>query len=60
VLDGVTGICFETAAVHSLRQALGEAESRDWDRAAIRAHAATFSRERFQREMLAELQQVIA
>jgi glycosyltransferase involved in cell wall biosynthesis len=60
VADGVTGIFFETAAVHSLRQALGEAESRAWDRAAIRAHAATFSRERFQREMLAELEQVMA
>ncbi len=60
VTNGVTGIFFETAAVHSLRQALGAAESRAWDRAAIRAHAATFSRERFQREMLVELQQVIA
>jgi len=60
VVDGVTGIFFENAAVHSLRQALSEAESRAWDRAAIRAHAATFSRERFQREMLAEVEQVIA
>jgi len=59
VADGVTGIFFETAAVHSLRQALGEAENRAWNREAIRAHAATFSRERFQREMLAELEQVI-
>jgi glycosyltransferase involved in cell wall biosynthesis len=64
VLDSVvpdtTGIFFETAAVNSLRQALGEAERRTWDRAAIRAHAATFSRERFQHEMLAELRQVMA
>jgi glycosyltransferase involved in cell wall biosynthesis len=57
---GSTGVFFETAAVHSLRQALDDVERRSWDRAAIRAHAATFSRERFQREMLAELEQVIA
>jgi glycosyltransferase involved in cell wall biosynthesis len=54
-----TGIFFETVTVHSLRSALDESERSSWDRAAIRAHAATFSRERFQREMLAELQQVI-
>jgi glycosyltransferase involved in cell wall biosynthesis len=59
VLPGTTGTFFETAAVHSLRQALDETESRAWDRAAIRAHAATFSRERFQGEMLAELGQVM-
>jgi glycosyltransferase involved in cell wall biosynthesis len=58
VVPGTTGIFFETASVDSLRGALSEAERRDWDRAAIRAHAATFSRERFQREMLAELRQV--
>ena len=60
VVPGSTGVFFETAAVHSLRQALGEAEGRTWDRAAIRAHAAAFSRERFQREMLAEIEKVIA
>jgi glycosyltransferase involved in cell wall biosynthesis len=60
VVEGTTGIFFETAAVHSLRQALDEAERSAWDRAAIRAHAATFSRARFQREMLAELLKVIA
>lgn len=60
VVAGTTGIFFETAAVNSLRQALGEAERRTWDRTAIRAHAATFSRDRFSSEMLAELRQVIA
>jgi glycosyltransferase involved in cell wall biosynthesis len=59
VVPGATGIFFETAAVHSLRQALDEAERRTWDRPAIRAHAATFSRERFHREMLAEIHKVI-
>jgi glycosyltransferase involved in cell wall biosynthesis len=59
VLPGVTGIFFEDAAVHSLRAALDEAQSRAWDRAAIRAHAAQFSRERFQSEMLDEIHQVV-
>ncbi len=58
VMPGTTGIFFETASVDSLRGALSEAERHGWNRAAIRAHAATFSRERFQREMLAELEQV--
>jgi glycosyltransferase involved in cell wall biosynthesis len=58
VVPGTTGIFFENTSVDSLRGALSEVERRDWNRAAIRAHAATFSRERFQREMLAELQQV--
>jgi glycosyltransferase involved in cell wall biosynthesis len=58
VVPGTTGSFFETATVDSLREALGEAERQAWDREAIRAHAATFSRQRFQREMLVELQQV--
>jgi glycosyltransferase involved in cell wall biosynthesis len=58
VLPGSTGIFFSDAAVHSLPAALDEAEKRSWDRAAIRAHAATFSRERFHREMLAEMELV--
>lgn len=58
VVPGTTGIFFETASVDSLRGALSEVERRHWDREAIRAHAATFSRQRFQREMLAELEQV--
>jgi glycosyltransferase involved in cell wall biosynthesis len=58
VLPGVTGIFFEDAAVHWLRAALDEAQSRPWDRAAIRAHAAQFSRERFHREMLTEIEQI--
>jgi len=60
VVNGTTGIFFESAAVNSLSRALDEVEHRTWDRAAIRAHAATFSRQRFQQQMLAQLQQVIA
>jgi glycosyltransferase involved in cell wall biosynthesis len=58
VVNGVTGIFFEDAAVHSLRAALDEAQHRAWDRAAIREHAAQFSRERFHREMQSEIEQV--
>lgn len=58
VLPGRTGIFFETAAVHSLRRALDEVESRAWDRSVIRAHAATFSRSAFLEGMRAELRQV--
>jgi len=47
VVPGGTGIFFGEAEVHSLRRALDEAASRSWDRAAIRAHAARFTRARF-------------
>ena len=60
VVPGATGIFFDSAAVHSLRKALDEVERRTWDRAVIRAHAATFSRERFQRQLLDALRQVTA
>jgi glycosyltransferase involved in cell wall biosynthesis len=60
VVPGVTGIFFDAPAVHSLGRALDEVESRAWDRAAIRAHAATFSRGRFHRQLLDALRQVVA
>ena len=60
VVPGVTGIFFDAPAVNSVGRALDEAESRRWDRAAIRAHAATFSRERFHRQLLDTLRQVTA
>ena len=47
VIHGETGIFFDRPEVDSLRRALDEVESRPWDRSAIRAHAATFSRARF-------------
>lgn len=55
VVEGVTGIFFDRAEVESLRRALDEVETRDWDRAAIRARAAEFSRARFDREFAAAL-----
>jgi len=47
VIDGQTGIFFHRPEVESLRGALDEVETRVWDRAAIREHARTFSREAF-------------
>jgi glycosyltransferase involved in cell wall biosynthesis len=50
VVPGATGIFFDAPEVHSLRRALDEVEVRPWDRAAIRAHAARFTRARFQEQ----------
>lgn len=58
VVPGVTGIFFAEGTVNSLRRALEEAERSDWDRAAIRAHAASFSRARFHRQLAGVLRQV--
>jgi glycosyltransferase involved in cell wall biosynthesis len=55
VQPGSTGIFFSQPKVDSLRRALDEVEARSWDRAAIRAHAAKFSRARFLREFQAAL-----
>jgi len=55
VVESATGIFFDEPVVESLRRALDEVESRPWDHAAIRAHAATFSRARFDREFARQL-----
>lgn len=55
VLDGTTGIFFGAPEVEALRRGLSEVETRTWDRQAIRAHAATFSRARFDAELRARL-----
>ncbi|MGZ8796266.1 MAG: glycosyltransferase [Thermoanaerobaculia bacterium] len=55
VVEGRTGIFFERQDVQSLRRALDDAESVAWDRAALRSHAARFSRARFTEEFLAAL-----
>jgi len=56
VVEGKTGIFFDEPSVIALRQALDQVESREWDRAAIRAHAAAFSRARFSREFLSVIE----
>ena len=58
VIDGMTGIFFDRPEVDSLGRALDEVEARTWDRAAIRRHATTFSRARFDAEFAAALGRV--
>jgi glycosyltransferase involved in cell wall biosynthesis len=58
VNEGVTGIFFKAAEVEALRRALDEVESRAWDRAAIRARAAEFSRAHFDARFAAALGQL--
>ena len=60
VVEGTTGIFFDEPAVDSLRQALEKVDGRGWDRAAIRAHAAAFSRARFTHQLQETLRQVTA
>jgi glycosyltransferase involved in cell wall biosynthesis len=55
VLDGETGIFFDRPEVDSLRRALDAVEVRPWDRESIRAHAAKFSRARFDKELGVQL-----
>ena len=52
VVEGTTGIFFDRPEVEPLRDALRQAEAQTWDREALRAHAARFSRETFQRQFL--------
>jgi glycosyltransferase involved in cell wall biosynthesis len=59
VVDGETGVFFEAPVVDSLREALSAARSRSWDRRAIRARAARFSRARFSAEFGAAMARVL-
>jgi len=60
VVEGRTGIFFERQDVESLRRALDAVESRHWDRAALRSHAAQFSRGLFTEKFLDALNRVAA
>jgi glycosyltransferase involved in cell wall biosynthesis len=55
VVEGVTGVLFEQPVVESLAEALHVAGTRVWDRRAIRARAAQFSRGRFVEQFQAAL-----
>jgi glycosyltransferase involved in cell wall biosynthesis len=59
VIPGRTGIFFDRPEVDSLRRALDEVEALEWDRADLRAHAATFSRGAFLRKITAAIQKLI-
>jgi glycosyltransferase involved in cell wall biosynthesis len=58
VVDGVTGIFFDAATVTSLRAALDRVEAQEWDRPALRAQAAKFSRAVFDAKLKAAVQAV--
>ena len=58
VEDGRTGIFFSAPEVDSLRAALDDVESRQWDRVALREHASRFSRQQFTSRFLAALERV--
>jgi len=64
VVEGETGILFDEPKVESLAAALDAVESRTldgtWDRAAIRAHAASFSRARFHQQFKSEIEKVMS
>ncbi|MGZ8867464.1 MAG: glycosyltransferase, partial [Thermoanaerobaculia bacterium] len=47
VIPGETGIFFTEPTVEALRQAIDEVETRQWDREALRRHAAGFSKQQF-------------
>ena len=55
VVPGTTGIFFEDQTVESVRRAIEEVESREWDREILRRHAAAFSRQRFLERFTAAL-----
>jgi glycosyltransferase involved in cell wall biosynthesis len=56
VIEGVTGIFFDRPEVDSLRRALDEVESRQWDRPALRNHARGFSRAVFDKKFRHQLE----
>lgn len=56
VVDGVTGVLSSGSDARSLAAAMLRSEEIGWDRAAIRAHAATFSRAGFLGAMRRELE----
>lgn len=58
VVEGKTGVFFREPMVDSIRKALGTAEQTEWDRQAIRAHAAGFSRSRFHVQFNAAVERV--
>ena len=60
VVEGESGIFFSEPSVKSLIEAMERVESSAWDRTAIRAHAATFSRERFLQQFGDEIEKVTA
>lgn len=59
VIDGITGVLFDRARPGSLEEAILKSEAIEWDRARLRLHAKRFSRERFQRDFLREVENLV-
>jgi glycosyltransferase involved in cell wall biosynthesis len=58
VVEGETGLFFRQPNAAALGAALEAAEGKTWDRAAIRARAAAFTREQFRRRFASAVQRV--
>jgi glycosyltransferase involved in cell wall biosynthesis len=56
IVEGLSGIFFDAPVVESLSQGLRQLERQQWNRPAIRAHAAAFSRAEFDRRFAGALQ----
>jgi glycosyltransferase involved in cell wall biosynthesis len=60
VVAGETGLHFDRQTPEALHEAIEEFEARSWDPALARANAARFDLARFQREIAAEVEDVLA
>jgi glycosyltransferase involved in cell wall biosynthesis len=60
VIDGETGVLFLEDSEASLAEALRRAAAHSWDAARIRQHAERFSRDRFAREIMTIVDEVMA
>jgi hypothetical protein len=59
VVDGTTGVLFRQQTVEDLAAALDRLESRSWDAAAIKQHAAKFGEPRFHQAITAEVEALL-
>jgi glycosyltransferase involved in cell wall biosynthesis len=59
VVDGITGVFFESQTVEALERAIARSENIDFVTGDIVQHAAGFSRERFKREMKAAVERAL-
>jgi glycosyltransferase involved in cell wall biosynthesis len=60
VVDGVTGVLFHEPSPESLSDAMDDLERRTWDPHALRAHAASFSKERFKARVVEAVDDALA
>ncbi|MEA2245892.1 MAG: hypothetical protein QOH46_421, partial [Solirubrobacteraceae bacterium] len=60
VVDGVTGVLFHEPSPQSLCNAMDDLESRTWDPHALRAHAASFSKDRFKARVVQVIEDALA